>query len=399
MNSQLTVTDRSLLQRALELAEGGRGRVSPNPLVGAVLARDRQVTGEGFHAELGGLHAERAALADCRERGEDPAGGTMYVTLEPCAHHGRQPPCVEAIAEAGIARVVIASEDPSEKASGRGPGILRDAGIEVSFAAGAEAAAARLLNQPFRKHARTGLPLVTLKLAMSLDGQTTTAQGDSPWISGPDSLALVHRWRAESDAIAVGIGTALADDPLLTARPTSAHPGEAPRQPLRIVFDSRAQLPLDSQLLGTLDQAPVLVMVAPEADPARRAALEGAGAEIRVASGDTVADRVTSALSDLGRREITSLFLEGGPTLASAFMSADQIDESRIFIAPVLLGNSNAASRAGGAVGGPTPEEALATAGGGGSPAATGPARQAALETTTERIGDDTLIRARFKEW
>ena len=138
----------------------------------------------GFTPELGDLHAERAALEDCRRRGEDPAGATMYVTLEPCAHQGRQPPCVEAILEAGIARVVVASEDPSEKASGRGPGILRDGGVEVDFAAGEEATAARRLNQPFRKHARTGLPLVTLKLAMSLDGATTTAPGASPWISG-----------------------------------------------------------------------------------------------------------------------------------------------------------------------------------------------------------------------
>src|SRR3954467_5439528 len=157
MNSPLTSTDRDHLDRALTLAEGGRGRVSPNPLVGAVIVRDGQVIGEGFHAELGDLHAERAALADCRSRGEDPAGGTMYVTLEPCAHQGRQPPCVEAILEAGVGRVVIASEDPSGKAAGRGPGILRDGGVEVVFATGATAA--RRLNQPFRKHARTGLPL------------------------------------------------------------------------------------------------------------------------------------------------------------------------------------------------------------------------------------------------
>jgi diaminohydroxyphosphoribosylaminopyrimidine deaminase/5-amino-6-(5-phosphoribosylamino)uracil reductase len=219
MNAQLTATDRGHLSRALELAEHGRGKVSPNPLVGAVVVRDGGVIGEGWHAELGGLHAERAALEDCRERGEDPAGATMYLTLEPCAHQGRQPPCVEAILEAGIARVVIASDDPSEKAAGRGPGILRDGGVEVEFAAGEEATAARLLNQPFRKHARTGLPLVTLKLAMSLDGRTSTAPGDSPWISGEQSRALVHQWRSESDAIAIGIGTALTDDPLLTARP------------------------------------------------------------------------------------------------------------------------------------------------------------------------------------
>src|SRR3954453_1101255 len=243
MNTQLTATDRGHLLRALELAEDGRGQVSPNPLVGAVIVRDGEVVGEGFHAELGDLHAERAALADCRERGEDPAGATMYVTLEPCAHEGRQPPCVEAILEAGIGRVVIASDDPSEKAAGRGPGILRDGGVEVTFASGEEATAARRLNQPFRKHARTGLPLVVLKMAMSLDGRTATAAGDSPWISGPDSRALVHRWRAEADAIAVGIGTALVDAPLLTARPDSGDPAQTPRQPLRIVFDSQARLP------------------------------------------------------------------------------------------------------------------------------------------------------------
>jgi diaminohydroxyphosphoribosylaminopyrimidine deaminase/5-amino-6-(5-phosphoribosylamino)uracil reductase len=393
MKSQLTATDGAHLRRALELAEGGRGRVSPNPLVGAVVVRDGEVIGEGFHRELGGLHAERAALEDCRRRNEDPAGATMYVTLEPCAHQGRQPPCVDAILEAGIARVVIASEDPSEKASGRGPGILRDGGVEVVFAAGEEATAARRLNQPFRKHARTGLPLVTLKLAMSLDGRTTTAPGNSPWISGKQSRALVHRWRAESDAIAVGIGTVLADDPLLTARDT-----DLPRHPIRVVFDSRARLPLDSRLLATLDVSPVLVVTAPDADPGRVAALQDAGAEIVVASGATRPDRIASALTDLGRRNITTLFLEGGRTLAAAFLAADAIDESRTFIAPVLLVDF-ADTRAGGAVGRPMPEEALATAGYGGSPGATGPARLSALESTTERIGEDTLIAARLKEW
>jgi diaminohydroxyphosphoribosylaminopyrimidine deaminase/5-amino-6-(5-phosphoribosylamino)uracil reductase len=349
-----------------------------------VVVRDGEVIGEGFHAKLGGLHAERAALADCAERGNDPGGATMYVTLEPCAHQGRQPPCVEAILEAGIARVVIASDDPSEKAAGRGPGILRDGGVEVEFAAGEEASAARLLNQPFRKHARTGLPLVTLKLAMSLDGQTTTRAGDSPWISSEQSRELVHRWRAESDAIAVGIGTALTDDPLLAARIPDA------RQPIRVVFDRQARLPLDSQLLRTLDQSPVLVVVAPEADAS---ALREAGAEVLVADG------IEAALADLGRRGITSLFLEGGKTLADAFQAADQLDEARTFVAPVLLGGVQAVTRAGGAVGGPAPEDALATGRGGGSPAATGPARVTALSHAVEPIGDDVLITARFKEW
>jgi diaminohydroxyphosphoribosylaminopyrimidine deaminase / 5-amino-6-(5-phosphoribosylamino)uracil reductase len=341
MNSQLTGTDRAHLKRALVLAEGGRGRVSPNPLVGAVIVRDGEVIGEGFHAELGGLHAERAALEDCRKRGEDPGGATMYVTLEPCAHQGRQPPCTEAILEAGIGRVVIASEDPTEKASGRGPGMLRDGGVTVELAVGAEATAARLLNQPFRKHARTGRPLVTLKLAMSLDGRTTTAAGDSPWISDEPSRELVHRWRAESDAIAVGIGTVLADDPLLTARPQRSQLSSdskeecergVVRQPIRVVFDRQARLPLDSQLLQTLEESPVLVVASSDAAAGRRAALRDAGAEI------VVADGIEAALAAFGRRDLTSLFLEGGRTLAAAFVDAGQVDEARTFVAPVLLG-------------------------------------------------------------
>ena len=388
MESQLTSTDRAHLQRALELAELGRGRVSPNPLVGAVIVRDGAVIGEGFHAELGGLHAERAALADCRERGEDPAGAAMYVTLEPCAHQGRQPPCVEAILEAGIARLVVGSEDPSEKAAGRGPGILRDGGVEVDFASGAEATAARRLTQPFRKHARTGMPLVILKMAMSLDGQTTTAPDDSPWISGPESQELVHKWRGESDAIAIGIGTALADDPLLTARIEGA------RQPVRVIFDSQARLPFESQLLQTLDQAPVLVVNSPDAPVDRVSALKAVGVEIITASD------IDAALHELGRREITSLLLEGGQTLASSFLSSDLIDESRTFIAPMLLGRQpNPAPRVGGTVGGTMSEEALATGRHGGSPAVTGPARQNALWSSTKTVGTDTLITATFKEW
>ncbi len=387
MESQLTATDQGYLRRALQLAEGGRGRVSPNPLVGAVVVRDGEVVGEGFHAELGGLHAERAALADCRERGVDPAGATMYVTLEPCAHQGRQPPCTAAILEAGIARVVVASEDPREKASGRGPDILRDGGVEAEFAAGPEAAEARLLNQPFRKHARTGLPLVTLKLAISLDGRTATAPGDSPWISGERSRALVHRWRAESDAVAVGIGTVLADDPLLTARPqdgsavpyagaaTKRNSGREGRPAVRVIFDSRARLPLDSRLLATLDQSPVLVVTSADADPGRVSALGDAGAEVLVATGATPADRVASALADLGRRGITSLFLEGGRTLSSVFIAANQVDESRTFIAPILLG------------------------GGGGDGVAVGSARVTALHSSAEQVGEDVLVIARYKEW
>jgi diaminohydroxyphosphoribosylaminopyrimidine deaminase / 5-amino-6-(5-phosphoribosylamino)uracil reductase len=390
MAAALKTEDQAHLRRALELAEGGRGKVSPNPLVGAVIVRDDAVIGEGFHAELGDLHAERAALADC---GEDPRGATMYVSLEPCAHQGRQPPCAEAILEAGIGRVVIASDDPSEKAAGRGPGILRDGGVEVEFATGEEATAARLLNQPFRKHARTGLPLVTLKLAMSLDGQTETPPGDSPWISSAESQALVHRWRAESDAVAVGIGTVLADDPLLTARTP-----QASRQPLRVVFDRQARLPLDSHLLQTLDQAPVLVVISADADPDRHAALRSAGAEI------LVADEVGVALSALGQRGTTSVFLEGGRTLASAFLAADAIDEARTFVAPVLLGVP------GGEGGGvpaaqrrplfrPDPVLGRRTNSEAKNPASGGDTPTLPLHTEIEKISNDVLIVTRFKEW
>src|SRR3954464_1318903 len=185
-------------------------------MVGAVVVRDGEVLGKGFHTRAGALHAEREALAACD--GADTAGATRYVSLEACCHHGRTPPCTEALVEAGIARVVIASEDPSEHASGRGLGILRDEGIDVVVAEAELAATARRLNQPFRKHSRTGRPHVLFKSAMTLDGKVATRTGDSKWISGEDSRRLSHHWRAEVDAVAVGIGTALADDPQLTAR-------------------------------------------------------------------------------------------------------------------------------------------------------------------------------------
>jgi diaminohydroxyphosphoribosylaminopyrimidine deaminase / 5-amino-6-(5-phosphoribosylamino)uracil reductase len=413
----MTSGDSKFLRRALALAEGGRGRVSPNPLVGAVVVRDGEIIGEGFHAELGGLHAERAALADASARGEDVTGATMYVTLEPCAHQGRQPPCADAVIEARIGRVVIASDDPTEKAAGKGPERIRDAGIEVEFIEGSDRSrdgatgeaveislAARLLNQPFRKFGRNGWPWVMRKTAMSLDGRTATPPGTSPWISGEASRDLVHAWRGEFDAIAVGIGTVLADDPLLTARrggapavgpgtvadsrvgAASAEPGAvaaaslgedppALRQPTRVVFDSDARLPLDSRLMQTLDQSPVIVVTGPDPDSPRVEALRAAGAEtfaVGEFSGGGPEARVGAALIGLGRRGITSLMLEGGATLANSFARAEQIDEARVFVAPKLLG-------------GPIPDLPIAVLRGApGDP---------------ERIGEDTLIRTRFKEW
>jgi diaminohydroxyphosphoribosylaminopyrimidine deaminase / 5-amino-6-(5-phosphoribosylamino)uracil reductase len=390
MPAAVTQQDRVHLGRALELAEGGRGRVSPNPLVGAVLVRDGEAIGEGFHAELGGPHAEVAALEDCLARGHEPSGATLYVTLEPCAHQGRQPPCTNAILAAGVTRVVIASEDPSEKASGRGPGILRDEGIEVELANGEEAAAARLLNQPFRKHSRTSRPLVVLKSALSLDGRVATAGGDSRWISGEASRALAHRWRAECDAVCVGIGTALADDPLLTARrpaDRAAPGGEAEGaagndvgQPTRVVFDSKARLPLDSRLVGSIGKAALLVIASPAAPAARVEALEKAGAEVVVCDGDPQA-RVAAALAALGRREITSMLLEGGPTLAGSFLDAGEVDELRLFIAPIVLGGAGARPLAAGE-GAPLIADATP-----------------ALSVDWERSDGDLLVRARLREW
>ncbi len=345
---------------------------------------DGEVIGEGYHAELGGLHAERAALEDCRARGADPAGATLYVTLEPCAHSGRQPPCSEAILEAGIAAVVYASEDPTEKASGRGPGILRDGGVEVELAGGAETAAARLLNQPFRKRARTGRPLVTYKAAMTLDGRVAAPGGDSRWISGAPSRELVHRWRSECDAIAVGIGTALADDPLLTARlgEDRGRPDSGAENPIRVVFDSHARLPLDSAL-GRLDRRGAAAGRLRARGPDRRAlrAGEGRGGGARRCRAVS-AERASSARSTSSAAATSrTCFVEGGPTLAGALFDAGEIDRLRLFVAPVLLGAG----------------EARAVLEGEGAKRIAEGQRPLAIEH--EQVGEDLLITARLREW
>src|SRR3954452_16633188 len=275
----VTATDAQHLERAIDLAARGVGQVTPNPNVGAVVARaDGEVVGEGWHEVYGGPHAEVNAL---RAAGEAARGATMYVSLEPCCHQGKTPPCTDAIVSAGIARVVIASDDPSEKANGRGLGILRDEGVEVVVAAGELATRARLGNQAFRKHARTGRPWVLFKSAMTLDGKVATPTGDSKWISGELSRELAHRWRAAVDAGAVGIGTALADDPQLPARVDGVH-----RQPRRVVFDSLARLPLDSKLVAQAPEIPLTVVVTRAAKRSQVEALETAGADIVVATGE-----------------------------------------------------------------------------------------------------------------
>src|ERR1700692_326376 len=269
-----TDTDNAHLARAIELARKGVGAVKPNPVVGGVIARDEETLGEGWHEEFGGPHAEVNAIEACGL--EDLSGATLYVSLEPCCHEGKTPPCTDAILQSGIRRVVVASDDPTEKASGRGLGILRDEGVEVIVADGELAAGARLLNQAFRKHARVGRPWVLFKSAMTLDGKVATRTGDSKWISGEMSRGLAHRWRAAVDAVVVGIGTALADDPQLTARPDGLL-AELPHQPRRGVFDTLARPPPSSQLVSAAAEIPLTVVVSRAAAHADTDALEAAG--------------------------------------------------------------------------------------------------------------------------
>ena len=375
---QRTETDHEHLTRAIELAERGVGSVSPNPVVGAVIVKDDRVVGEGWHEEYGGPHAEVDAIAACGE--EDLSDATLYVSLEPCCHDGKTPPCTEAILQAGLRRVVVASEDPSEKASGRGLGILRDEGVEVLLADGELATSARLLNQAFRKHARVGRPWVLFKSAMTLDGKVATRTGDSKWISGDDSRALAHRWRACMDAVVVGIGTALADDPQLTARPPGLEAGAA-RQPRRVVFDALGRLPVASQLVAAAHDVPLTVVVSRAAAHGDTDALEAAGVQVLVATGENEPARVRSGLDQLGAMGVASVLLEGGPHLAGAFLDAGEIDEIRLFLAPLLLGGSSARDPLEG-----TGVERISEA-------------LRALTFEHERVGEDLLISARLREW
>jgi len=373
-----TDTDKAHMARAIELAGRGAGVVKPNPVVGAVIARGEDVLGEGWHERYGAAHAEVNAIEACGL--EDLADATLYVSLEPCCHEGKTPPCTDAILQAGLRRVVVGSDDPTEKASGRGLGILRDEGVEVVLADGELATRARLLNQAFRKHARVGRPWVLFKSAMTLDGKVATRTGDSQWISGESSRALAHRWRASVDAVVVGIGTALADDPQLTARP-EGELAELSMQPRRVVFDTLARLPIDSQLVQAAAEIPLTVVVSRAAARSDTDALEAAGTQVLVATGENEPARVRSALEQLGTLGVSSVLLEGGPHLAGAFLDAGEIDELRLFLAPLLLGGSAARDPLEG-MGVERISEATH-----------------ALSFDCERVGDDLLISARLREW
>ncbi len=330
--------DASHMARALALAAGGEGAVEPNPMVGCVMVRYGETVGEGFHGRFGGPHAEVQALtvAGARAKGAD-----VYVTLEPCCHRGKTPPCTDALVSAGVARVVIAQRDPFPEVAGHGIAALQRAGIDVEV--GLLEHEARALAAPYLKLVTTGRPWIIAKWAMTLDGKLATGAGDSRWISCEASRAIVHRLRGRVDAIVVGRNTAAADDPLLTARP----PGV--RTPARIVLDSSASLATDSQLVRTARDVPVIVAAAETSSSADRSRLSDAGCEVLLCAGKTRDERLAWLLDELGRRKMTNLLVEGGSQLLGSLFDADQIDEVHAFIAPKLIGGHEAPSPIGGA--------------------------------------------------
>ncbi len=340
--------DEEVMRHALRLARQGIGRVEPNPAVGAVLVDERRrLIGEGWHRQFGGPHAEVEAL---RSAGESVRGATLFVTLEPCCHHGKTGPCSQAVIEAGISRVVIAVTDPAPHVAGGGIRELEAAGIDVEVGLLGEEAAE--LIAPFVMLQSQGRPWVHAKWAMTLDGRIAARTGNSQWISTELSRGRVHELRGHMDAILVGAGTARADDPMLTARP----PG--PRVPLRIVLDASASLSLDSRLMTSLDQAPVLIAATDRAPRERVSALRDAGAEVvilpeatRAAESESGAPGATSRysavdlsalLQELGRRQMTNLLVEGGSRVFGSLFDGGLIDEVHTFIAPRLVGGERA---------------------------------------------------------
>ncbi len=312
----------------LALVHARSGRPSPNPHVGAVVVKNGELIATGHHERAGTEHAETIAL---RNAGASAAGATLYVTLEPCNHHGRTPPCTEAILGSKIGRIVIGCRDPNPHVDGRGVETLRATGLDVTL--GVREAACRAQILPWTKHVTTGLPYVSLKLALSLDGRIATRSGASKWVTGPDARAKVHLLRSRSDAVVVGIGTAVADDPRLTVRDA---PGDSP---LRVVFDTSLRVPFESRLVTTAREIPTLVLCGPEAAPEIEERLVAHGVEVMrmPLSAEGRLDVVT-ALRMLAQRGVVSLLVEGGAELAGSFLAGRLADELHAFIAPILLG-------------------------------------------------------------
>ena len=362
MNEKQRELDESYMREALRMAAYARGRTSPNPLVGAVIVRDGTIIASGWHRAAGEPHAEIHAL---RMAGELARGATLYVTLEPCAHHGRTGPCAEAVIASGIARVVMALSDPNPLVAGRGLAMLRAAGIETET--GVCEHEARRQNEVFLKWVTTKRPFVTLKTAMTLDGKIASHTGASQWITGEAARARVHIYRDVHDAILVGIGTVLADDPSLTTR----LPDRTGRNPLRIVLDSEARTPIDAKLL-TDGAAPTVIAVSERADHRRVNLLHACGAEV-VTLGAERPD-IGQLLDWLGAHEISSLFVEGGAQVNWSFLAGGFVDKVHAFIAPMLMGGTAAPTPIGG-TGFDSPQAALHLS-----------------DVTVEQVGADILI-------
>jgi diaminohydroxyphosphoribosylaminopyrimidine deaminase/5-amino-6-(5-phosphoribosylamino)uracil reductase len=331
--------DTTFMRRALALAERARGLTSPNPMVGAVLVRDGEVIGEGFHTRAGAPHAEIEALRAAGGRAE---GATLYVTLEPCAHQGRTPPCAPAVVAAGLRRVVVAMDDPNPSVAGRGLEILRRAGVETVV--GVLAAEAERQNRTFATAMRRGRPHVTLKAAMSLDGKIADVHGESRWITGDAARREAHRLRSEADAIVVGVGTLLHDDPALTVRLEAPWP----REPYRVVLDTAARTPVDARLIGAGTPARALIAVGENAAAERVERLAATGATVlRLPTADGRVDP-GAVLAALAAREVRAVLLEGGGDVHGSFVDAGLVDRVAIFAAPLLLGGREAAVVVGG---------------------------------------------------
>jgi diaminohydroxyphosphoribosylaminopyrimidine deaminase / 5-amino-6-(5-phosphoribosylamino)uracil reductase len=325
------------MHRAIELAKRGEGSVEPNPMVGCVITRDGTVVGEGWHRRFGGNHAEVEALHDAGDAARD---ATMFVTLEPCCHQGKTPPCTNAIVNSGIKRIVIAQRDPFPKVAGGGIRILKEAGLDVQI--GVCEQQARALNAPYRKLVEARMPWVIAKWAMTLDGKIATRTGNSQWISNPASREIVHQIRGRVDAIMVGKGTVAADDPLLTARPAG------PRIATRIVLDSNASLSANSQLVKTITAAPVLIAATNFASAENVQRLESVGCEVLQFDSSSSEDHLRQLLAELGRRGMTNILVEGGAHLLGSLHDASLIDEAHVFIASKIIGGETAPSPIGG---------------------------------------------------
>lgn len=330
--NQVSDADRQYMLRAMELAGRGQGFVNPNPLVGAVIVKEGRVIGEGWHEQYGGLHAERNAFKNCME---SPQGADLYVTLEPCCHYGKTPPCVEAILEHRIAKVVVGLTDPNPLVCGKGMEKLQAAGVEVM--SGVEEEALREQNRVFLKYITTKQPYVVLKTAMSLDGKIATYTGDSKWITGEEARQRVQQMRSEYMGIVTGIGTVLADDPMLNCRLEGKH-----RQPVRIIVDSQARIPLGSRLVRTAGDYPTIIACTGNVEKKKIEVLKSAGVRILFCAEQDGRVDVADLLRLLGEEKIDSVLLEGGGELNYSFVQQGLVDEVYAFIAPKMIGGREA---------------------------------------------------------